>query len=243
MLEFVAATAAALVGTAALAATPPRLHTPVSATCAAPIGAPVDLAAEPIALAALGGASVPRPGWPPPGEPRVGALRYEWGLMLRSIAPGFADFDEAVVPIHSRRSGCWYGLDLHWGAHGADAVSKARIVAGPYREGYVRERPATVPAIPGYRFTAARGAFSPKYRWVGIWTAQRGRERSLMVAFDGLRRETLAEVPVRLAAISTLPSPDTPWLGITVIGTNRPGRPVPLLSFAWMSGLAGKASP
>jgi hypothetical protein len=238
------AAAAALVGTAALAAPParPPAHAPAAPTCTTAPGTPVAVTGEPIPLEAIGGRHVPQLAWPAPGVPKVGALRYEWGLMLRSTDRGFADFDEATIPLHSRRSGCWYGMDFHWGPHGADSVLRARIAGSAYREGYVAERPDALPPIAGYRFAGAGGAFSPSYRWIGLWVAKRGK-RSLIIGFDGARHETLGEVPLRLAAISTMPSPDTPWLGISLVGENRPGEPVAFLEFMWMSQPPPKRSP
>lgn len=200
----------------------------------------VPITSTPLTLKALGGSHVAGTGWPSPGEPRVGELRYDWGFLLRSDDPRFSGFDSTSPgPIHSRNSGCWFYWDIGDAGSGAvSSISNGRIVASPYVESYVPEYPDGVPLkIPGYRYAGADKAFSPDYRWVGLWVAGKG-ESTKIFAFDGLRHKLLAEVPFRLAAIATLPSPDTPWLAMTMVGEGEPGKPVPYFRLSWASGIA-----
>jgi hypothetical protein len=209
---------------------------PVCPVPAAPANA-VMISSAVMPVEAVGGAYVLGNGWPPPGEARVGLVRYEWGLLLRSDDARFADFDLSPGPIHSRTSGCWFAWDSHWGKHGIDAISNARIGESGYRAGYVPDRPTSTPTIAGYRLVAADKAYSPDYAWVGLWVPQDGVERTQVVAFDDRHHKLLATLPFRLGGLSTLPGPDNPALGITMIGEGKSGQPVPYLQLLWMSGL------
>ena len=77
-------------------------------SCPAPVGEPVAITSTVIPVQVMGGIYRPGNGWPAPGEARLGFVRYEWGLLLRSDDPRFADFDLAPGPVHSRSSGCWF---------------------------------------------------------------------------------------------------------------------------------------
>lgn len=207
--------------------------------CRVPEGAAnaVAITSIPLPLKAMGGAYVASAGWPPPGEPRIGELRRDWGLMLRSDDPRFSGFDmTSPGPIHSRNSGCWFYWDFVQDRDGISGISKGRIVATPYVESYVPERPGNVPlVIPGYKFSDADKVFSPRFTWVGLWVADKG-DSTKIVAFDGLRHKLLGEVPLRLTSIATLPSTDTPWLSMTMVGDGEPGEPVPYIRLSWASG-------
>ena len=198
----------------------------------------VVISATKMTVEAAGGAYIVRNGWPAPGEARVGSIRYQWGFTLRSDDPRFADFDLSPGPIHSRSSGCWFGWDYRWGKNGVDALTNGRIVSSGYSEGYVPDHPASTPVIAGYHFVAADKAFSPDYAWVGLWVADDGAQRTQVIAFKDQRQKTLATLPFRLGSLATLPSPDTPALGMTMIGEGRSGQPVPYLQLLWMSGIA-----
>lgn len=196
----------------------------------------VAISATRLSVEALGGARKPGNGWPAPGEPRVGELRYDWGFLLRSDDWRFSGFDTASPgPIRSGNSGCWFGWDFTLTNGGVYSITNGRIVASPYVESYVPENPDGVPlVIPGYRFADADTAFGPAYRWVGLWIADKG-EKTRIVAFDGLRHKLLAEVPFRLTSIATLPSPDTPLLSLTMVGEGEPGKPIPYVRLSWVS--------
>lgn len=89
--------------------------------------------------------------------------------------------------------------------------------------------------ITGYRFVSASKAFSPDYAWVGLWNANDNTAGSQVIAFNDQRHKVLATLPFRLGGLSTLPSPDTPALGITIIGEGQ-GH-VPWFQLQWMSGI------
>lgn len=214
------------------------------ASCPAPIGEPVAITSTVLPVEALGGGYRAGNGWPAPGEARVGLVRYEWGFLLRSDDPRFADFDLSPGPIHSRSSGCWFQWENHWGKHGLEAIAAPHIGESSYRIGYTPEQPTNPPAIAGYSFVSAGRASSPDYTWVGLWNATDGSARSQLVAFNDQRRKTLATLPFRLGGLATLPSPDTSALGITLIGEGKDRGPVPYFRLLWMSGIreaAGEA--
>jgi hypothetical protein len=48
----------------------------------------------------------------------------------------------------------------------------------------------------------------------------------------------LATLPYRLATITTLPSPDSPWTSITVTGASL-REPTPFLQFMWRTDIQG----
>jgi hypothetical protein len=52
----------------------------------------------------------------------------------------------------------------------------------------------------------------------------------------------LARLPFRFSALQTLPSPDTPLLGMTLIGEGRAGTPIPFIELGWMSGIREKST-
>lgn len=218
---------------AAVAATP---------SCPAAVGEPVAITSTVLPVASMGGSYVPGNGWPPPGDARVGLVRYEWGLLLRSDDPRFADFDLSPGAIHSSSSGCWFQWENRWGKRGVETITAPHIGKGGYNDGYTPEQPTNPPAIPGYRFVMADKAYSPDYAWVGLWNASDGSARSQVIAFNDQRRKALATLPFRLGGLATLPSPDTPFLGITIIGEGKGGRPVPYFQLGWASGVAETTS-
>jgi hypothetical protein len=211
--------------------------TPACPVPAAPADA-VAISAVKIPVEAAGGAYVADNGWPAPGEARIGLIRYQWGFTLESDDPRFTDFDLSPGPIHSRSSGCWFAWDYQWGKNGPDALTNSRIAGSGYKEGYVLDRPASTPVIAGYRLAAVDKAFSPDYAWVGLWVAEDGDQRTQVIAFKDDRQKMLATLPFRFGALATLPSPDTPALGMTMIGEGCSGQSVPYLQLLWMSGIA-----
>ncbi len=213
-------------------------------SCPAPVGQPIAITSTILPLEAMGGTYRLGNGWPPPGEARIGLVRYEWGLLLRSDDPRFADFDLSPGAIHSGSSGCWFQWENRWGKRGVEAITGPHIGESGYRAGYTPEQPANPPVIAGYRFIMADKAFSPDYAWVGLWNAEDGSARSQVVAFNDQRRKVLTTLPFRLGGLSALPSPDTPALGITIVGEGKDRGPVPYFQLLWMSGIredAGKA--
>lgn len=207
-------------------------------SCPAPAGEPVAITSTVLPLEAMGGSYVPGDGWPAPGDARVGLVRYEWGLLLRSDDPRFADFDLSPGSVHSRSSGCWFQWENRWGKHGVETIAAPHIGKGGYDDGYTLEQPTNSPTIPGYRFVMADKAYSPDYAWVGLWNAMDGSRRSQVIAFNDQRRKVLTTLPFRLGGLATLPSPDTPFLGITIIGEGKGGGSVPYFQLGWASGLA-----
>lgn len=205
--------------------------------CPAPVGEPVAITSTMLPVEAIGGTRVAGNGWPPPGDARVGLVRYEWGLLLRSDDPRFVDFDLSPGPVHSRSSGCWFQWESHWGKQGIDAIAAPHIGESGYTVGYTPEQPANPPMIAGYRFVSAGKGFSPDYAWVGLWNADDGTARSQVIAFNDQRRKVLATLPFHLGGLSTLPSPDTPALGITIIGDGRADETVPWFQLQWRSGI------
>jgi len=73
---------------------------------------------------------------------------------------------------------------------------------------------------------------------VGLWAAEDGAQRTQVIAFKDQHQKMLATLPFRLGGLATLPSPDTPALGMTMIGEGRLGQLVPYLQLLWMSGIA-----
>ena len=205
--------------------------------CPAPVGEPVAITSTMLPVEAIGGTRVAGNGWPPPGDARVGLVRYEWGLLLRSDDPRFADFDLTPGAVHSRSSGCWFSWESHWGKQGIDAIATPHISESAYTAGYTPEEPARAPMITGYRFVSASKAFSPDYAWVGLWNANDNTAGSQVIAFNDQRHKVLATLPFRLGGLSTLPSPDTPTLGITIIGEGRGHETGPWFQLQWMSGI------
>lgn len=205
--------------------------------CPAPVGEPVAITSIVLPVEAIGGTRVAGNGWPPPGDARVGLVRYEWGLLLRSDDPRFVDFDLTPAAVHSRSSDCWFSWESHWGKQGIDAIATPHIGDSGYTAGYTPGQPTSLPTIVGYRFVSADKAFSPDYAWVGLWNAADGTARSQVVAFNDQRHKTLATLPFRLGGLSALPSPDAPALGITIIGEGRGHGTVPWFQLLWMSGI------
>ena len=189
--------------------------------CPAPEGQPVAITSTVMPVQVMGGTYRPGNGWPAPGEARVGFVRYEWGLALRSDDPHFVDFDLTPGPIHSRSSGCWFNWENRWGKHGVETIATPHIGRSGYNNGYTPEQPANPPSIPGYRFVMADKAYSPDHAWIGLWNAAGDENRSRVVAFIDQRRTTLATLPFRVGGLATLPSPDTSALGMTVIGEGK----------------------
>jgi hypothetical protein len=206
-------------------------------SCPASVGEPVVITSTVLPVKAIGGSYHSGIGWPPPGEARVGLVRFEWGLLLQSIDPRFADFDLSPGSVHSRSSGCWFQWENRWGKHGVEAIAAPHIGESGYTAGYVPQQPTKLPAIDGYRFVSADKAFSPDYAWVGLWNATDGSARSQVIAFSDQRHKTLAAIPFLLGGLSAMPSPDTPALGITIIGEGKDSSPVPYFELLWMSGI------
>ncbi|MGA1799527.1 hypothetical protein VH567_12190 [Sphingomonas sp. 4RDLI-65] len=203
-------------------------------SCTAPIGEPVAVSSTPLSIEALGGSYRATPGWPAPGEARIDQLRFDWGLMLRSNDPRFANFDLTPGAVHSRSSGCWFELDSAYAKDGVENISASRIANSGYREGFVPLRPDVTPDIAGYRFAAADGNIHRDgFTWIGVWNADGSAERSQVVAFDGARYEVLATLPVRLGAIAQLPDLHSQAYHLTFVGEGKPGRPVPWMRLIW----------
>lgn len=192
-------------------------------TCAAPVGEPITITSTVLPVYAIGGDYRPGSGWPALGEARIGLVRYEWGLMLRSNDPRFTDFDLSPGVIHSRSSGCWFQWENRWGKRGVEAIGAPHIGKSGYNDGYTPEQPMNPPVIPGYRFVMADKAYSSDHAWIGLWNAVDDQTRSQVIAFTDQRHTTLATFPFRLGALATLPSPDTPALGMTIIGEGKDG--------------------
>lgn len=192
-----------------------------SPSCPAPEGEPVAITSTVLPVQYMGGDYRPGNGWPTPGEARVGLVRYEWGLLLRSDDARFADFDLAPGSVHSRSSGCWFQWENRWGKRGVEAIGTPHIGKSGYNDGYTPEQPMNPPVIPGYRFVMADKAYSPDHAWIGLWNADSEQTRSRVIAFTDRRHTTLATLPFRLGGLATLPSPDTPALGMTIVGEGK----------------------
>lgn len=204
-------------------------------SCAAPVGDPVAITSAPLPVEALGGSYRTDTGWAAPGEARVGRLRYDWGLMLRSDDARFADFDlSPPTAVHSRNSGCWFEWSSTYAKSGVTAISSGRISSGGYREGYVPPVPDATPTIPGFRFAAADGnVHRAGFTWIGVWNAEGSTERSQIVAFNAERHLVLATLPIRFGAISQLPDLHSQAYYLTLIGEGIPGKPVAWMRLIW----------
>ena len=205
--------------------------------CTAPPGEPVAITATVLPVHLIGGTYSPGGGWPPPGEARIGLVRYEWGLLLQSDDPRFADFDLSPGPVHSRSSGCWFQWENRWGKRGVEAIASPHIGASGYTDGHTPEQPKTPPAIPGYRFVTADKAYSSDHAWIGLWNASDGTARSQVVAFTDQRHMSLATFPFRLGGLATLPSPDTPAVGMTIVGEGKQRGSVPYFQLLAPNGV------
>lgn len=204
------------------------------AICTASVGDPVAIKSTPLAVEELGGSTRADPSWPAPGERRIDQVRYDWGLMLQSADPRFANFDLSPGGVHSSSSGCWFQWDSAYANGGVESVSNGRIGPSGYREGYVPPVPEVTPTIPGYRFVAADGNVNRDgYKWIGVWNAEGAPEQSRIVAFDGERHLILASLPVRFGAIAQLPDLHSQAYHLTLIGEGKPGRPVPWMRLIW----------
>lgn len=215
-----------------------------SPACPAPVGTPVAITSAPLPVEALGGSYRTDTGWPAPGEARVGRLRYDWGLMLRSDDPRFADFDLSPGSVRSRSSRCWFQWDSTYAKQGVAGISNGRIGSNGYREGYVPPRPQFSPTIPGYRFAAAVDVVHRDgFTWIGVWNAEGTTNRSQIVAYDGERHLVLATLPVRLGGIAQLPDLHSPAYHLTLIGEGKPGLPVPWMRLIWLGGPSDNEKP
>jgi len=198
---------------------------------------PVGITSAVLPAHVIGGTYRPGKGWPAPGEARVGYLRYEWGLLLRSDDPRFADFDLSPGPIHSRSSGCWFQWENRLGERGVEAIAAPHIGKSGYNSGYTPEQPTNPPSVPGYRFVTADKAYSTDHAWIGLWNAADGTGRSQVVAFTNRRHTSLAAFPFRLGGLATMPSPDTAALGMTIVGEGKSREPVPYFRLVASSGV------
>lgn len=228
-----------ILSVAALPATSAHAMAPA---CQAPLGETVPLSAASLSVEDVGGRYDTSRGWPALGEPRVGALRYAWGLMLQSDDARFAHVDQVQSGVRSSTSGCWLGGDFVWGKDGiVTGIDKPRIVADPYRPGYVRPQPdrRSIPVIAGYRYVAASQSFSAFYPWIGLWAVDGDTHRTGIIAFNDHAHLALATLPYRLANITTLPSPDSPWTSITVTGASL-REPTPFLQLMWRTDIQGR---
>ena len=199
--------------------------------CTAQNGKPVRYEAKPLSVEDAGGRHVPMISWPAPGSPMIGSLQYSWGFRLTFHDPRLQHFDLPTPGLRSATSGCWIGYHVTSVYSDAgqtiNAVSDAFYLLNPWAGGDppIFEHPANVPAIAGYRYVAADKTFNSPYQWIGIWTAKSAR-RSIIVAFNDERSTVLATLPFKLAGITTLPAPDAPPVGITVVGDAPKGMPV-----------------
>ncbi|WP_242154433.1 hypothetical protein [Sphingomonas sp. BAUL-RG-20F-R05-02] len=157
--------------------------------------------------------------------------------MLRSNDPRFTDFDFAPGSIHSRASGCWFEWENRWGKHGVEAIVTPHIGKSGYNAGYTPEQPKNLPTIPGYRFIMADKAYSADNAWIGLWNAADGTGRSQVIAFTDQRHTSLVTLPFRLGGLATLPSPDTPALGMTIVGEGKGRGPVPYFELLAPTGV------
>jgi|GEM_PF-651760 len=206
-------------------------------SCPAQTGEPVAITSTVLPVYALGGDYHPENSWPAPGEARIGFVRYAWGLLLRSDDPRFTDFDLSPGPIHSRSSGCWFQWENRWGKHGVEAIDTPHIGESGYNDGYTPVQPTNPPVIPGYRFVMADKAYSPDHAWIGLWNADGDQTRSQVIAFTDRRHTTLATLPFRLGGLATLPSPDTPALGMTIVGEGKARDTVPYFQLLAPTGV------
>lgn len=202
-------------------------------SCSGRVGEPVAISSAPLAIEALGGTYRTDTGWSAPGEGRVGQLRYDWGLMLQSDDPRFANFDLSAGAIHSGSSGCWFQWDSAYTDGRVASIRNARMGESGYRQGYVPPRPDVTPTISGYQFVAADGVHRDGFTWIGVWNAEGPVERSQIVAFNQERHLVLATLPVRLGAISQLPDLHSQAYHLTFVGEGKPGRSAPWMRLIW----------
>lgn len=162
--------------------------------------------------------------------------------MLQSDDARFAHVDQVQSGVRSSTNGCWLGGDFVWGKDGiVCGIDKPRIVADSYRRGYVRPKPyrRRIPVIAGYRYVAASRSFSALYPWIGLWAVDGDRHRTGIIAFNDHAHLVLATLSYRLATITTLPSPDSPWTSITVTGASL-REPTPILQLMWRKDIQGR---
>jgi hypothetical protein len=184
-------------------------------------------------LEALGGSYFPNPTWDAPGEPRIGQLRYDWGLLLRSDDPRFTDFDLSPGKVHSGKSGCWFDWDGTYNGGKIVAIANGRIGASGYREGYVPPRPDKTPVVPGFHFVAAASVHREGLTWIGVWNAEGSVERSQIIAFGEEQPVVLATLPLRLGAIAQLPDLHSQAYHLTLAGEGKAGSLVPWMRLIW----------
>lgn len=212
--------------------------------CSAPIGQAVAITTMDLPMRALGVRYLSDDGWAAPRYAPVGQLVYDWGLMLRSDDPRFANFDLSPGPVHSRSSGCWFHWDIEYIEGGINGISNGRIGRSGYRDGYVWQKPPATPRLSGYRFIAADAVHRDGYAWIGLWVADGVVERSRIVAFNADRHTVLATLPVRLGSLASLPNLHSNAYALTLIGEGKPRQPVPWLRLIWPDGppVAGRKS-
>jgi hypothetical protein len=209
--------------------------------CQAPIGEAVPLTATSLSVEDMGGRYDTSTGWPAPGEKRVAALRYQWGLMLQSDDPRFAHVDQLFSGLRSAETGCWLSMGFVWGQGGVvTGIDKAQITADPYQSGYVRPQPDhRPPPIAGHRYVAASESYSDAYPSIGLYAVEGDEPRTAIVAFNASEHIVLATLPYRLTNIATLPDPHAIWTGITVSGSGL-REPSPYLSLMWRPASVSK---
>lgn len=209
---------------AALLATP---------SCSAPVGTPVAVTFASLPPEALGGTYALTKTRDAPGEPRVGQLRYDWALLLRSDDPRFADFDLSPGKVHSRKSGCWFDWDETYLEGKVVAIANGRIGVSGYVEGYVPPQPEKIPSLPGYDFVAADSVRRQGHSWIGVWNAKGVVKQSKIVAFGNEQSVVLATLPVRIGAIARLPDLHSQAYHLTLVGEGSPGTSVPWMRLIW----------
>lgn len=210
----------------------------VAPVCAGRVGEQVAITSRLLPLSELGGRHEAARGWPPPGDPRVGKLRYDWGLMLRSEDPRFTDFDLSPGSVHSRRSNCWFEWDSDYAGGKVRRILGGRIGSSGYRAGYVPATPEATPTIPGFQFVAATQIRNDQ--WIGLWNAAGDTERSQIVSFGGERLEVLATLPLRLGAIASLPDLHSNAQHLTIMGEGRAGQETAWMRLIWSDNPAGR---
>lgn len=197
-------------------------------------GEHIQVASRRLSVEDIGGRNLPGPS----GPSVVGDLRFEWGLLLLPADERFSAVTEMIGPLALAKTGagCWFRWDLAWGPEGATSITNVRRAPDPRLSGITTglKEPAGRPHIPGYQFVAADSAFSAKFQWLGLWRSTAGRPHTALIAFDGVRHRVLATVPLRLGAISTLPSPDTPALHVTTMSASAGVEPIAYLSLTWL---------
>lgn len=229
---------AMLLAQLAVPAAAPQSLPAMATACTGKVGEPVAISARPLPVEEIGGRYEPGKGWPSPGDARVGALRYDWGMMLRSGDPRFTDFDLSPGAVHSRRSHCWFAWDSDYAGGNVVRVRNGRIGTSGYRDGYVPPQPRTTPAIPGFRFVAATPIRSDA--WIGVWNAEGKGARSRIVAFGDGGQTLLATLPLRLGAIASLPDLHSDSQHLTVMGEGRPGEESAWMRLIWSGERAAR---